>query len=91
MDAVQLGVTYYIANCVIGLLCSFMAFFLVEAPALNLKALLLPKVFSFMGTITRTLRISRQRTRSPLRPVEELNSSRELEVPIQSQASGPLK
>ena len=87
MDAGQLGVTYYIANCVIGLLCSFMAFFLVEAPALNLKALLLPKVFSFMGTVTRTL--TRQRVRSPLRPVEELNSSRELEV--QSQANGRLQ
>jgi peptidoglycan/LPS O-acetylase OafA/YrhL len=32
-----LGASFYVANCVMGLLCAFVIFFLVEAPALRLK------------------------------------------------------
>jgi peptidoglycan/LPS O-acetylase OafA/YrhL len=41
-----LGTSYYLANCVMGLMCALAAFFLVEAPFLNLKILLLPKAFA---------------------------------------------
>ena len=48
-----LGVTYYVSNCVIGLLCAFVVFFLVEAPALKLKVLLLPQLFKAFGALAR--------------------------------------